>query len=197
MNLLSSHSFVDNKAKRIVLQTSIIMAQPTHVLYHHPFSVCSIMVRYTFALRGAPGNEASEIRLEERVCDILRGEQLSEHYLCDINANGEVPVLVPDISESSNGQPIPESVDITYYIANQYPSLLPKEHEDEIKRLLEALHHINFFSLTFTGKQDGPRSRIAQLQRLLQGNISDKYRVAIERKIQRCVAPLSNANRMC
>ena len=165
------------------------MAQPTHVLYHHQFSVCSIMVRYTFALRGAPKNEASEIRLEERVCDILRGEQLSEHYLCNVNANGEVPVLVPGNTKSSNNQPIPESVDITYYIASRYPSLLPKRHEDEIKRLIEALHHINFFSLTFTGKPDGPRSRIAHLQQLLQGNISDKYRGAIQQKIQRCVAP--------
>jgi len=44
---------------------------------------------------------------------------------------------------------MPESLDITYYIAKQYPSLLPENHKDQIVELLNELHNINFFALTF------------------------------------------------
>ena len=48
------------------------------------------MVRYTNALRGQPKSADVEIRMEEKPVDITRGEQLTEHYLCDINTAGEV-----------------------------------------------------------------------------------------------------------
>ena len=64
--------------------------EPNHTLYHFPYSICSIMVRYTFALRGQPKDTDSEIRIQEKPVDLWRGEQLTEHYLCDINTAGEV-----------------------------------------------------------------------------------------------------------
>ncbi len=51
------------------------------------------MVRYTFALRGDPKSADHDIRLAEEEINIMRGEQLTEHYLCDINAAGEVGPL--------------------------------------------------------------------------------------------------------
>lgn len=57
--------------------------KPTHVLYHYDFSICSIMVRYAFALRGQAKDQDHEIRIKEQLVEIIKAkEQLSEHYLC-------------------------------------------------------------------------------------------------------------------
>jgi hypothetical protein len=61
-----------------------------NVLYTWPYSICSTMVRYTFANRGVPKDTKDEMSIEERQINIMTGEQLSEHYLCEVNANGEV-----------------------------------------------------------------------------------------------------------
>ena len=37
-----------------------------------------------------PKDAESEMHLTTRLVDILHQEQLTEHYLCDINAHGEV-----------------------------------------------------------------------------------------------------------
>lgn len=64
-----------------------------HILYHNYFSICSIMVRYTAAIRGAPKDVESKILIEEQVVDIFHEEQLSEHFLCEINPLGQVRCL--------------------------------------------------------------------------------------------------------
>ena len=61
-----------------------------HILYHNYYSICSIMVRYTAAIRGAPKDPESEILIEEQAIDIFHEEQLSEHFLCEINPLGQV-----------------------------------------------------------------------------------------------------------
>src|SRR6266498_4599050 len=48
----------------------------THTLYHNHYSICSLMVRYTLALRGQPKDPASEVSVQEQVVDIFREEQL-------------------------------------------------------------------------------------------------------------------------
>jgi hypothetical protein len=48
------------------------------------------MVRYTYALRGEAKDAHDEIRLTEEDINIMKGDQLTEHYLCNINAAGEV-----------------------------------------------------------------------------------------------------------
>lgn len=50
-------------------------------------------VRYTYALRGEPKPTEDEIRIEEEEVNIMIGEQLTEHFLCEINAAGEVCIL--------------------------------------------------------------------------------------------------------
>lgn len=73
------------------MQTSRMMAlRDVHTLYHNQFSVCSIMVRYTAAIRGVPKDTESEILIEEQAVDIFHEEQLSEHFLCEINPLGQV-----------------------------------------------------------------------------------------------------------
>jgi hypothetical protein len=72
-----------------------------YVLYHHPYSICSIMVRYALALRGEPKAASDEMVVEERVVEIFKGEQLTEHFLCEVNPKGQVrtsPTFPPAFS---------------------------------------------------------------------------------------------------
>lgn len=148
----------------------------TCLLYHNFYSLYSIMVRYTYALRGAPADPDAEIVLREEIRSIKAGELLTEHFLCNVNSHGEVPVLVP---EDGAGKPIPDSVAITHFLAERYPGLMPEEQEGEMKRLLERLHEINFFPLTFFGKPDMQQQKLAFLEAQLHEKISERYRKAV------------------
>jgi hypothetical protein len=76
---------------------------------------------------------------------------------------------------------MPESLDITYYIAKQYPSLLPENHKDQILELLNELHNINFFALTFGSTPIvSTDKKLAVEEKLAQPGISKKYRHALE-----------------
>jgi glutathione S-transferase len=153
------------------------------ILYHDWHSICSIMARYVYAIRGEPRADSAELQMTEQVCSLRAGEQLTEHFLCDINNNGEVPVLVPANGEQ---EAISDSVDITWLFADYFPGLLPKEHEGEIKRLVTELHaKVNFFSLTFEGKPEVQQRNMAALRSRLYDDISDEYRKVLEHKIQR------------
>lgn len=84
-------------------------------------------------------------------------------------------MLVPLGSQNA---PIPESVDITLYIAETYPDLLPNE---QVRVLLEELHTVNYFSLSFAGRPRTPKDGLLQL--LARQDISDRYRKALEYKL--------------
>lgn len=64
-----------------------------YVLFHHAYSICSIMVRYTLALRGIARDPADEITVEEHVVEIFQGAQLSEEFLCYVNPKGQVRII--------------------------------------------------------------------------------------------------------
>ena len=149
-----------------------ITEQP-FMLYYGAHSICSIMVRMTYALRGPPKSGLADMQLVLQEVDIGNGnEQFTEHFLCDINKEGYVSksalVLLSDSSivksaykscgfmkvpvltnESALPGPLPESEAITYFFCDRYPQLLPQEHESLIKRLITDLHKISFYSLTF------------------------------------------------
>ncbi len=79
---------------------------------------------------------------------------------------------------------MPESFDITYFIADRYPSLLPTENKDQIRELLNELHDVNYFSLSFGSKPAAAKAqKIAVEQKLAQPGISEKYRKALEYKL--------------
>jgi hypothetical protein len=65
-----------------------------YVLYHNPYSICSIMVRYTLAVRGAPQNPPAMMAVEEQEVDIYNGAQLDQHFLLEVNAQGQVRTSV-------------------------------------------------------------------------------------------------------
>lgn len=154
----------------------------THILHHFQYSIRSLFVRYTYALRGPAADQSVEIRLEEQHVDLRppRFDQIEEKFICDINPSGEVPVLV----SKQNGSILPDSRAITFEIAKYYPQLMPEDHVDQIHRLLAKLHEIDFYSLTFTGKYMFPCGTIATLlQRRNHADTNDRYRQALDRKI--------------
>jgi glutathione S-transferase len=65
----------------------------------------------------------------------------------------QVPVLA---NAAVLGTPIADSLEITWYIADRYPSLAPAEHKEDIDHLLRDLHALNYFSLSFEGSRMFP-----------------------------------------
>jgi hypothetical protein len=61
-----------------------------YVLYHNIWSICSTMVRYTLAVRGAPSNSAEAMVIQEQEVDIYNNAQLEEHFLLQVNPKGQV-----------------------------------------------------------------------------------------------------------
>ena len=80
---------------------------------------------------------------------------------------------------------IPDSIEITKYFAGFYPALIPSSRQKEIHALLEKLHDINFFSLTYLGKPETQENAKSLLKQKLGSDISQKYREAIEYKLKR------------
>ncbi|OAL32032.1 hypothetical protein AYO22_00902 [Fonsecaea multimorphosa] len=183
----------------------------SYVLYYNPFSICSLMVLHTIETRGSAKDSASEMAIVPEVIDIFHEGQLSEHYLCDINPEGQVGYAnftppLPDIpalrqflaqllmfildqvpvlySPALLKKPIADSLEITEYMAERYPSLIPKEHEQLIRRLLVDLHALNFFSLSFPGRPTvAAGMKAAVVRRLQMPGISERYREALKFKL--------------
>lgn len=154
----------------------------THVLYHFKYSIRSLYVRYSYALRGPAADPDAEIHLEEQHVDLRPPDfdQLAESFICDINISGEVPVLI----SKQDGTTLPDSRSITFKIAEHYPQLMPEQHVGTMRRLLVELHEIDYYSLTFTGKYMFPCGTIATLLERRNGaDTSDRYREALDRKI--------------
>ncbi|OAP60326.1 hypothetical protein AYL99_05328 [Fonsecaea erecta] len=153
---------------------------PIYTLHHNHFSICSIMVRYTVALRGAPQDAASEVPIQEQSVDIFHEEQLSEHFLTNINPKGQVPVLTSPALPA----PIADSMDITRFLAQRYPTLIPAAHAEEIHARLDALHALNYFSLSFPGRDHVAQGFKAAVQKRLDDpTISPTYRDALNYKM--------------
>ncbi|CRG87495.1 hypothetical protein PISL3812_04513 [Talaromyces islandicus] len=147
-------------------------------LYHHPYSVCSIMVRYTLALCSPAKDNIPALEAEEKVVDIFNQEQLSQDFL-KINPYGQVPVLM-----SSLQSPICDSLEITHFIANYSKNLIPENYKTQITDLLTELHGLNYFSLSFPGRQRMAVTLSTPIEKRLQDpNITEEYRKALEFKL--------------
>jgi glutathione S-transferase len=139
------------------------------------------MIRYTLTLARDRTPISSDFDIEFREIDINNGEQLSEEYLCTINPKGQVPVLV---SPSHLDEPIADSLYITYWLCAKFLSLRPEKHNEEIDRLLEALHAINFFTLSMRNNPAVAASLEGAVEkRLEQDNLSERHRKALEYKL--------------
>lgn len=92
---------------------------------------------------------------------------------------------VPAMTSQSLPSPLTDSVDITYYLCEHYPSLSPQAHRDTIKRLISELHDIQYLSLSFTPQQNRAKGITDAVEKLLERtDISDEYRKALKFKAQ-------------
>ncbi|KAI1461868.1 hypothetical protein F4805DRAFT_411221 [Annulohypoxylon moriforme] len=151
-------------------------------LYTYTYSICALMVQMTYEMRGSPREGRPDLKLERKMVNIGPDgrEQLSEFYLLKINPKGSVPVLV---NEKLLDKPMPESVDISYYIADWYPSLLPPQHKQVIHELMDELHEISYRLLTFGTQTKFPSKALEWMQeQMRRTDISDEYRKALEYK---------------
>lgn len=74
---------------------------------------------------------------------------------------------------------------ISEYIAARYPELLPVEYEAKIREMVHKMHEMNFFTLSFKGSPKlASGFADAALVRLADKRISDKYRIALEYKLE-------------
>lgn len=74
------------------------MTQNQPILYHNAYSVCSIMVRYTLALRGHLKDEHSALNVRGVSVDPFKGELLTEQFLCEINKYWQVSIKTTTIT---------------------------------------------------------------------------------------------------
>lgn len=155
-------------------------------IHYGTFSLWSTMARLTFALRGSPLPSRPEMTLHKTPLSIApqNPEQLSEEYLTKINPKGQVPALVGPPALLPGGA-LADSEAISYFFADWYPSLLPKEHEAEIRELAANLRQVNLAILTFGVKIPLPPLFIAKIGTMLeQDDISAEYREALENKLK-------------
>ncbi|KAK6078949.1 hypothetical protein SCUP234_05875 [Seiridium cupressi] len=158
------------------------MSSNVFTLYCTPYSIRSTMVRTMLAMKDAPRDGRPDMIIHYKVVNISNDnpEQLNEHFLSKVNPKGKVPVLVNDTLLS---EPMPETVDISYYICDWYPKLLPPKHETVIKELVAELHKINFTILSFGPESKNQAKLAEQAQKLLsQPNVSEEYAEALSNK---------------
>ncbi|KAK5456243.1 hypothetical protein LTS15_005562 [Exophiala xenobiotica] len=138
--------------------------------------------------------------------DLFNSGQLDDFFLTNINPKGQaggsvhanallegkmdadsIRPLTLQVSELVSPvlkKPIADSLDITWYLLDRYPDLLPQEHEGNIRDLLKAVHALNYFALSFHDRPKVTASFVKNIQdRLARDDISDEYRKALEYKL--------------
>jgi hypothetical protein len=92
----------------------------------------------------------------------------------------EIPVLTDAIGKEFT---MPDSLDMTLFIALNYPDLAPISHKWQIKQFLTDLHELNYFSLSFSARPVVGLATLKKVEdRLMNTNISDVYRKLLESK---------------
>lgn len=88
-------SFSNILKNRVIYKDMATTNEPAFTLYYASHSICSIMVRLTWELRGAPKNGLPDMKVNLQEVDIGDGnEQLTEKFLCEVNKEGFVSGLV-------------------------------------------------------------------------------------------------------
>ncbi|KAK7960708.1 hypothetical protein PG996_011350 [Apiospora saccharicola] len=153
-------------------------------LYCYPFSLYSIMVRYLIQLAKRSGEShdetSSALHIREQALDLDHDENIAEWYLLNMNRKGQVPAMTVE----GRAAPITDSLDISYWLCDMFPHLLPQQHEATIRRLLRDLHAIEGISITIR-RREGPEEDLIDPcvdKALARDDISPEYRQALEAK---------------
>ncbi|KAI0129753.1 hypothetical protein BJ170DRAFT_617442 [Xylariales sp. AK1849] len=147
-------------------------------MYIFPFSLYSIMARFT-AVLGAMTGESTKI-IKNRLVNLHGDENIEEWYLLSVNPKGQVPAM----TVGGVSTPIADSLDISYWFCDVYPGLLPEKHRSLIRNILGELHSIEGMSLSAPRPEqpevDNEDPAVDTL--LAKTNISSEYRYALEYK---------------
>lgn len=155
------------------------MASPdaVYTLYYFPFSLYSIMVRFGFEIAASLDPQTSP-KYQLKLLNLHEDEEVSEVYLTEVNSKGQVPAL----TSPSLPAPITDSRDISKWLCDQQPLLVPAEHRETIDRLIEALYAFHAMAVSIPEKDrihGVPNVAAAMLER---SDISEKHRRALEMK---------------
>ncbi|KKK27375.1 hypothetical protein ARAM_002286 [Aspergillus rambellii] len=141
-------------------------------LYLFPFSIHSIIVRFTIALavrRTRRFRGSGDLtKLTYRLVNLRRNENLEENFLLEINPRGQVPVLTC----KSLASPLTDCLSICHWVCEQNPVLLPASRQATICRLLSQLHE--------TLANNNPNPAVDDL--LARNDITPARRYALEYK---------------
>ncbi|KPI36525.1 uncharacterized protein AB675_4437 [Cyphellophora attinorum] len=150
-------------------------------LYYHPYSICSLQVLYTLAIAAAYTDAGKGVpEIEQHFVDIFKDDQLEETFLTRINPKGQVPVL----TSTELPSPIADSLLITKYLMDRWPCLSPPEHAAMIENLLDEIHTLNYFALSFPDRPQIADKLVSTVEeRLARSNLSLKYGEALAYKL--------------
>lgn len=158
-----------------------------YTLYVCPFSLYSIMARFTIALgcrhhkapRGLPD-------ITYKLLNLHTDENLEEWYLTTVNPKGQVPAMYAERNAQPRFAKKTDSLDISKVFCIVYfPGMFPDEHKTTIEELLGKIHAIQGFSLSV--KEPREEAKVEMLDRgleklLARDDISTSYRRALEYK---------------
>lgn len=81
-------------------------------------------------------------------------------------------------------KPLPDSLEITFYLTELFPDLMPSAHKEDVIRSLKELHDLNFFSLSYEGHHAMTQGVVGAIRSKMQGEVSQRYKDALNYKLQ-------------
>ena len=82
-------------------------------------------------------------------------------------------------------KPLTESLDMAKFLISRHPSLAPpEEHSHEGEKLLEELHDLDYFTLSFAHAPTVPISTMAACEKALANATSGEHRKVLEKKLE-------------
>lgn len=156
-------------------------------LYVFPFSLYSIMARFTISL-GSHYHEGPQglPKIDHKLVNLHRDENLEEWYLTTVNPKGQVPVLLTQRNAEPHVAKTVGSLAISNFFCMEYfPAMKPDEHRAMIDDMLNKIHAIEALSLSVKDPDEDDKEEIRNLELkelIARNDISEAYRRALEYK---------------
>ncbi|KAL6880982.1 hypothetical protein J3F83DRAFT_20242 [Trichoderma novae-zelandiae] len=148
-----------------------------YTLHYFPFSLYSLMIRFGLAL-GRRLNPKTAPQVEIKLVNLHREENFSEEYLTLVNTRGQVPAL----TSRALASPLTDSYDISDWLCERQPELVPEYHRNTIQSIMDKLYSFHAMALTIGPyeKKHGIPNRAAEL--LERKDLTEHHRRALEMK---------------
>lgn len=146
-----------------------------YTLHYFPFSLYSLMIRFGLVL-GRRLNSDTAPKVHIKLVNLHREENLSEEYLTLVNSRGQVPAL----TSRALATPLTDSRDISEWLCEQQPELVPDHYRATIQSIMDKLYSFHAMALTIgrEEKKHGIPNRAAEL--LEQKDLTEHHRRALE-----------------